>query len=1408
MYDREIRADDIQTLSTPDGIVGFFSTLGYETSARIKQSPANLGITTDTLIKEIRHIELIANQEGLLQVYLFELSSVTVANTQALTRIFRNRVGNYLLVLTSDYRRIDFVLFERLLPREQEEGIGSKQASVRPRTLTIDRLKPSRIDTRVLGRFSYTESDPIAQYEKLQAAYIAEWSEEFFNNRALFSDYFLLERLRDSAEWKENVKASYGRFRELYRDANSAWAGKPEKEFRKGFLESVFKALGFEFKECKAADDAGRDPDYFFYKDKSDKPLCLCLTYPWFRSLDGKDYTRDKDTPDENPGATVVSLLDRGDADWVIVTNGKYWRLYSSKAHSRATNYYEIDLEEVLARLDPEESFRYFFLFFRMEAFLTLEGATFLDKLLKGSKEYAKKLGERLKKRVFEEIFPYFAEGFISHIRDARGVKELSQAELDGVFHGTLTFLYRLLFILYAEARNLLPAKELRGYHNISLANIKKMVADKLGEMAYDSRDLLKETPFSADSTALYDSLQSLFKAIDAGEPSMNVPAYNGGLFMTAVPSDDETQEAINAGFLIENKIPDKYLALGLDLLARDEDDKTFKHVFIDYKSLGVRHLGSIYEGLLEFHLRIAPEKMAICEGKKTEEIISYKEAVKQKKKILKSGRGKSAEERILPKDAVYLENTKHERKATGSYYTPDYIVKYIVENSVGPVLKERFEALTPKFREAQKAYREAIRRKEAFEKQGLKGDNPEKIAFTYEALVNDLFDLKVLDPAMGSGHFLVEAVDFITDKMIDFLNGFPWNPVMATIRETRETILRAMEAQNITIDEGRLNDLNLLKRHVLKRCIYGVDLNPMAVELAKVSLWLDCFTLGAPLSFLDHHLKCGNSLIGATVAEVKEAVEPKNIMSSKFSKAASATEWKTVEATVDQFTLFGGRFAGLMLATDLMRHVGELSDVTAAQVKESRAEYRRANDTLAPFKRILDLYVSQWFGNGADSKAKKKKSASSRALEFLRSGDVEAFINNKDLNKLLEKLSEGDRKIVTTALNAAGDKRFFHWELEFPEVFYGKGMEKEYPGFDAVVGNPPYDVLASEELGFDVSQDLEFFENTTLFEAAIRGKKNLYKLFICRGIALTKKLGGFSFIVPMALLGDDQSAGVRRYLLEKTGLVRIESFPQKDDPTNRVFPEAKLSTTIFVTRASSMERSFNLRTHPGRLIENDSPLLELASPEILSFDPENTTIPSCTQQDWDLVVRLINSENIRRLGEVVKSYQGEINETNERAKGALTDDVKSPLALRGASISLYAAREASQGEDVFINVKLFLSGKDKESKAYAFKQKRVGFQRSSPQNNFRRIIAAPLAEGSFCLDTVSYATEDSSQINLDLLLSLLNSKLLDWYFRLGSTNSKVNEYQFNVLPIPTFADTGRSVGWKEILKSGKWEYL
>jgi hypothetical protein len=1071
--DIDISKHDIQSLNNRDAIYAFLTNLGYDTNNPQKfTDPRSLGITIDSLVREIKSIEQLSLNEGALNlyVYLFELASVTVAHTNALARAFRNKSGNYLFILTSDYERIDFVLVERSQPVSVDDSPMRQKANVvKPRTLTIDRKKPDRRQLRVLRRFTYTESDPIYQYDKLRSAYtIYEWSEDHFNNRALFSDYYLQERLRESDEWKTDVTQFYKDLRGLYGRAAGEWSNKTKQDIEIGLFEKLFPLLGFDFTQKRKPGDGLPKPDYELKAPGSKDTLTVCLCYPWNRNLDGKDdpeNSRDTETPDENPSATIVSVLKDNGVQWGIVTNGKLWRLYSAKASSIATTYYEIDLEEILASpvhlgdagelLDIGDSLRYFYLFFRREAFeereMKIAGETktrsFLDTILDDSREYAKKLGERLKDRVFEEVFPYLAEGFIHHYKQKHGSKnEITQEKLDVVFQATLTLLYRILFLLYAESRDLLPVKEARGFFEISLTKLRNEIAERAGGIRDEAETKIKNH-YNKTATELYDRLAHLFRIIDRGDANNNVPVYNGELFSSEPSPLDEEKEQIDR-FLIDYKIPDYFLVLGLDLITRDIDDKTHSLVFIDYKSLGVRHLGSIYEGLLEFKVRIAPQKMAIVRGNKTEEVIPYSEAKKDpKKKIVTVRRNGKKVEKVYAKGTLYLENDKRERKATGSYYTPDYIVKYIVENTVGPVLEERFDKLAPEFRKAQQWNREQTKkregRKELRGRLALKAQEAEGDVKRFRPLIDEFFDVNVLDPAMGSGHFLVEAVDYISDRMIHFLNGFRWNPVHVDLDDTRVTILEAMEKQDIAIDSKKLDPNNLIRRYVLKRCIYGVDINPMAVELAKVSLWLNCFTLGAPLSFLDHHLKCGNSLIGVTVDEVRQAIEGEKGQT---------------------YSLFGGGFTGLMLATDLMRHVGELSDVTANQVEESKREYRKAESGLAPFKRLLDVYTSQWFGNEARKVGRgKAKHEVNPAVEFLQSEHSEKW--TKDPEQI--KLNGENQKVAETALQAAKERRFFHWELEFPEVFYEKGGKKDDGGFDAVVGNPPYgnaDSMSSEE--------------------------------------------------------------------------------------------------------------------------------------------------------------------------------------------------------------------------------------------------------------------------------------------------------------------------------------------------------
>ena len=1135
MLDREIRREQVQDIRNVDGLVALFAELGYRTDLRAIQTTEALAITPESAASQIKKIERIADQESLLQIFLFEVTSLTQALTQSILRAFKNRAGQYLLVLTDDYDRLDFVLIERRLPLGKGEGLIPKQVSLRPRTVSIERQNPTRVHLRLLRRLTYTESDPQYQFEKLRSAFeMAEWSEEFFNNRGLFSDYFLNERVPDTDQWKEDPKPTFRRLTELLAKANERWGKKPKTDFVEGLVRPILLAMGFSLGTPRKTASGDLSPDFLLsVPSSSEAPVALCLIYPWGRWLDGKDDQRDADTPDDNPGARIVSLLEQEQASWAILTNGKLWRLYSSKAHSRSTNYYEIDLEETIAYPGPQghdaaEAFRYFWIIFRAKAFDS--HPSFLDDILAGSEAYARKLGDRLKERIFEEIFPIFAEGFIAHIRRRDGKRaDLSQPALDHIFQGTLTILYRLLFILYAESRNLLPVKEYHGYGQKSLKLIKEEVADKGADLE-GARDEKLGTACSATEDSLYRRLMALCAVIDKGDRALNVPMYNGGLFMAEPPEDDTSLEAGNARFLRDHIIPDRWLARGLDRMARDVDDKSHALVFIDYKSLGVRHLGSIYEGLLEFKLRVAAEKMAFVEGKKAEEIIPYREAQQEKRKILKTGRGKDAVERLLAPGTVYLENDRRERKATGSYYTPDYIVQYIVEHAVGPVLEDKFATISSKLREAQKTLRQEREKAKVLGKMFGKHDDPEHEAYLkHQHVVDELFDVKVLDPAMGSGHFLVEAVDFTTDRLLHFLNGFPWNPVLAHLKETREIILAEMERQGISIDAGRLSDVNLLKRHVLKRCIYGVDLNPMAVELAKVSLWLDCFTLGAPLSFLDHHLKCGNSLIGASVEEVRETIEK------------------------GQLSLLSGRhFETLMLATDLMQHVGELSDVTAEQVRESQREYRKAKHTLAPFQRLLDVYTSRWFGNESRVMGKGKTGREVNiACEFLRAKDSETWAHTPETPVL-----PGEWKQVTeTATQAAEDKRFFHWELEYPEAFFERRRgttqieRKANAGFDAVVGNPPYERVQVLRQSDPATADFLGLR----YQSAVKNF-DIYLPFFELGLRLTKS--EVCYIAPNKWFATDYGAGLRKLVVERQALARVVDFRDHqlfEDATNYV---------------------------------------------------------------------------------------------------------------------------------------------------------------------------------------------------------------------------------------------------------------
>jgi type I restriction-modification system DNA methylase subunit len=311
-----------------------------------------------------------------------------------------------------------------------------------------------------------------------------------------------------------------------------------------------------------------------------------------------------------------------------------------------------------------------------------------------------------------------------------------------------------MLFIFYAESRKLLNTDN-KHYQEMSLRKLKEEISGKMDQ---------GETLLAVRST-YWEGLKDLFRLINDGSEAFGypkeefyIPAYNGGLF-------DPSKNT----FLTQKKIGNSYLAEAIDLLARSPGEG--KMVFVDYSSLDIRHLGSTYEGILEYKLHLAEEPMVAVKEKGKEVWLPAGEAGKKFTDSVEAG-------------GLYLVTDKGERKATGSFYTPEYIVKYIVKNTIGPMIDPIME--------------------EAIWSEDLRKD-----------LLKKLLSLKVLDPAMGSGHFLVEATDYIAREIIH-----------------AKEIARHEDLESEDVAE---NDIHWARREVVRNCIYGVDLNPMAVGAGQI---------------------------------------------------------------------------------------------------------------------------------------------------------------------------------------------------------------------------------------------------------------------------------------------------------------------------------------------------------------------------------------------------------------------------------------------------------------------------------------------------------------------------------------------------------------------------------------------
>ncbi len=861
-------------------------------------------------------------------------------------------------------------------------------------------------------------------------------------NQYLFSDHYLNNLLPQDPRWDAalpEVGVFLAWLQRLYTQEQKQLPKYNESQLEEHWFKPILSQLGHVFEGqagVPGLNDGVKRPDYVFFPDDGARQaavgaqrteeyaadaLAVGEVKRWDVPLSKKQKGGGASFEAQNPSWQIDYYVRATGLEWGILSNGRLWRLVYKDTSQRLSIHYEVDLVDLLSRGDAG-AVRYFTLFFRQAAFRPdAQGHVFLRDALDSSMAYAVDLEEDLEANVYQAL-ERLMQGFLDLPANGLGADDLRQ-----IYENSLYLLYRLLFILYGETRGLLPMNRDSYRDNYSLDLIKREIAEL-------------RTPPVPMTTIYWGRLKQLFQIINGDNVALNrhlgVPRYNGRLF-------DPEQHPFSERYAVG----DRALVEAIDLLSRRTTEAGRESV--DYRTLGVRHLGSIYEGLLEYQPRYATEPMiAIRDGKSERWVVEAD---------LERPLGSGKTPRVVDSreaGQVYLQTDRGERKATGSYYTPQYIVEYIVENTLGPLVEEA----TERVRERTK---------------GVKGKAARAAA--EQSLIDEILSLKVLDPAMGSGHFLVEATEYMALALAT-------DPYVET---------------EVSVEE----DLLYWKRRVVERCIYGVDKNPLAVELAKLSLWLATVAADKPLSFLDHHLQCGDSLIGARVADL--GWSPPVVLSKKAQKQLE-------QQKAGQMNMFE-----YLLSQQLPVVMGRILEITEVEsdsyetVQAKEATDQAVRELKAPFQAVANLWVSAYFGN-----------------EFTQG----------DYDEAVGLIARRDELLALPAVGQAqemvDDRDFFHWELAFPEVFYDRHGQplRDRAGFDAVMGNPPY--VDSEEMSRSQPELREYCTDVGHWKAA-SGNWDLFVVFIELGVRLIRRFGRSGMIVPNKLLGAEYCEAIQGILSE-----------------------------------------------------------------------------------------------------------------------------------------------------------------------------------------------------------------------------------------------------------------------------------
>ncbi len=957
--------------------------------------------------------------------------------------------------------------------------------------------------------------------------------------------------------------------------------------------------------------------------------LAILEAKRWLRPLDRGD-SSDATDPDA-PSSQMLRYLSRADVvsdravKWGILSNGAVWRLYWQDARSRAEEFFEVDLraalqmpgsQHELVEMPSDHALKLFFLCFRRDAFLRQDwddaGRSFHAYALNEARLYEEKVSQDLGARVFGEVFPQLADALARGDLQAQTQEvgygqfkrpQFTREYLDEVREAALVLLYRLLFLFYAEDRNLLPVRDVR-YAPYSVRRLREEIRDKVNARA----------KFSSTIGRIWLHLQGAFTLIDKGDDGIGMPAYNGGLF-------DRARSLL----LERTNVPDAVMAPIIDALSRRTED--LLHGWINYRDLSVSHLGGIYERLLEYTLTHQ---------------VQARDDYKDKLEI----------DRVIAQPASFA------RKVSGSYYTHDDLVRLILRESVGLLARERGDAF-----EAQLKKWERKSSLNPADWDGLDKLDP----------AARLLELKICDPAMGSGHFLVALVDDLADRVLEAIaaatlhvgqqpwaahlveSGRPWqSPLLARIAHIRRSIQATAREHGWAVTDEQLDDRHIVRRMILKKAIFGVDKNPMAVELAKTALWLHTFTVGAPLSFLDHHLRVGDSLHGERLPQVQRGLQ---VLGS---------------------LLLQSEFNRLALAAKNIAQVADLTDVDIGEARLSKELAADAARQVAPIHAVLDFWrAMRWLMPGwpVESMAKLQRLLRMPAGE--PNPTLEALVRLLDpAHNLVAVLAAGRldgtdaatqaaNELMARARQLAGRETFFHWWTSFPTVFGADGGG----GFDAIIGNPPWDRIKLQEVEWFAERDMSiaaqpraadrkrliaelqekkaplwdsYVQATERAEANARvlgngklgsgdypllggGDVNLYSLFVERAQALIAQDGLVALLTPSGIAADKGAAEFFRGISSTGRLGALFDFENRKGFFPDVDTRFKFCTLVFGGARRHFDKT-RCAFYLHQLVELDNPArtLTLSAEDFQRVNPNTAAAPIFrSRRDADITLRV-----------------------------------------------------------------------------------------------------------------------------------------------------------------------------------------